>query len=195
MPTDASPRAAPLWRHFAAALYDGMLLVALWMTGVLAAGLMQDFLRIPGGAEWEHRLQIYLFSIGLLMFGWFWTHGGQTPGLKAWRLRLQRADGGPLRWPIAAIRYAAMLVCWTASLAPLLLFAARLRAAHPALEPAAWACLVVFIAATLVAQFDPLRRSPQDRIAGTRIVQAPAGSTSRRISTDPVQPPGGKQHE
>ena len=32
------------------------------------------------------------------VFCGFWTHGGQTLGLRAWHLRVVREDGAPLRW-------------------------------------------------------------------------------------------------
>ena len=47
-------------------------------------------------------------------FAYFWTHGGQTLGMSAWRLRLVRADGGQPRLADALIR----LVCAVVALAP-----------------------------------------------------------------------------
>ena len=31
-----------------------------------------------------------------MFFAWFWLHGGQTLGLRTWRMRLQRIDGSPV---------------------------------------------------------------------------------------------------
>ncbi|OGI41569.1 MAG: hypothetical protein A2150_00620 [Candidatus Muproteobacteria bacterium RBG_16_64_11] len=45
---------------------------------------------------------------GFLFYGWFWTRGGQTLGMRAWRLRLTRADGGPVTWRRAALRIGAL---------------------------------------------------------------------------------------
>lgn len=166
-----------MWRHLAAAAYDGLLLLALWLTASLVADFVQDLGGFASGPHWMQALRIYLFVLGLFMFGWFWTHGGQTPGLKAWRLRLQRADGASLRWPVAAVRYSVMLVCWGCSLAPLLLLT-PLRGQLPQLEPVAWSCLALFCTGLVVSAIDPQHRSPADHAAGTRIVASLASRSS-----------------
>lgn len=53
------------------------------------------------------------------------------------------------------------------ALAPALL-ATPLAHHYPALVPAAWSCLGLFAAACLATFIDPLHRSPQDFISGTR---------------------------
>jgi len=37
---------------------------------------------------------------------WFWTHGGQTVGMRAWRLRVQNTDGSAISLTQALIRLA-----------------------------------------------------------------------------------------
>jgi uncharacterized RDD family membrane protein YckC len=49
--------------------------------------------------------QIYLFLVCFFFYGGFWVHGGQTLGLRAWRLRLQRCDGGKIGWQQALLRF------------------------------------------------------------------------------------------
>ncbi len=93
---------APLWRRLAATVYDGLLLVALWMSAVLAEVLVTDALGISRSPEMT---RLILASLGFGFFGWFWTHGGQTLGGRAWRLQVQRQDGLPLRWPEAMLRF------------------------------------------------------------------------------------------
>jgi uncharacterized RDD family membrane protein YckC len=36
-----------------------------------------------------------LILMSLTFFCWFWTHGGQTLGMRAWKIRLEKADGTP----------------------------------------------------------------------------------------------------
>lgn len=158
---------APIWRRFAAAAYDTLLLLALWLTGTLVAVVVQDLLRLPADASWQHFMRVYYFLIGLLFFGWCWTHGGQTPGMRAWRLQLQREDGHAIRWPVAAVRYVATLLCWTAGLLPLLATVSALRAHFPLLLPAGWIGLALLAGGILWTRCDPRRRGPQDRITGT----------------------------
>lgn len=54
--------------------------------------------------------QLYLLGVIFLFFGWFWTHGGQTLGMRAWRLRAVRADGTPMDWAHAAKRFGFAIV-------------------------------------------------------------------------------------
>jgi len=35
----------------------------------------------------------FLIAAVCLFFVWFWTHGGQTLGMRAWRLKVQRMNG------------------------------------------------------------------------------------------------------
>jgi len=45
------------------------------------------------------------FLITVLYFPYFWSHGGQTPGMKLFRIRVVRdADGGPVGWGPALLR-------------------------------------------------------------------------------------------
>jgi len=46
----------------------------------------------------------YLIAVVCLFFTWFWTHGGQTLGMRAWRLKIQRMDGHSITTFQAMIR-------------------------------------------------------------------------------------------
>ncbi|HEX7381652.1 MAG TPA: RDD family protein [Nevskiaceae bacterium] len=175
---------AAISRRWAAAAYDALLLVAMWLVGALLASFFQEALHIADGGRWHHLLRAWFFLIGLLYFGLSWTHGGQTIGMKAWRLRVLRIDGRPLRWPIATARYTAMLVLWTLSLAPLLLFAPAVRSAHAWVEPTAWICLAALPLAVLWSRLDPMRLTPLDRVTGSRVIRLP-----RETTGTPPRPP------
>ena len=103
------PIPAPLWRRLAAALYDVLLLLGLWLGALLVmvipAGAAE--LRLPAALV---RAVLFLLSFGF--FGWFWTHGGQTLGMRAWRLQLRRLDGAPLSWPQSMLRFVAAIPSW-----------------------------------------------------------------------------------
>jgi uncharacterized RDD family membrane protein YckC len=162
---------APMWRRFAAAVYDALIFVAIWAIVVQAVTLLRLAL---GAALHPSLLQAAVFVAGLLFFGWFWTHTGQTTGMRAWRLQVRRLDAAGLRWPVAAARYAAMMVWAGTLLAPpaLLLLPARIAPA----DRGAWAILTaVFAVAGLVVQkLDSRHRAPHDWLAGTEVVQLPA---------------------
>ncbi len=100
------------FRRCAAILYD-MLVVC----GVLifAAALVV----IPLGAIFGIEIrtgnvlyQAYLTAVIFVFFAWFWVHGGQTPGMRAWRIRLIREDGADIRWRDALIRFLGAIAAW-----------------------------------------------------------------------------------
>jgi len=88
-----------LARRLAALLYDliilfGMLLLATTLVIIPASTLNGTEVRLDG---WLMILfRIYLVAIGYGFVGYFWVHGGQTLGMRAWRLRLVQDNGQPL---------------------------------------------------------------------------------------------------
>lgn len=110
-PADAP---APLWRRLAAIVYDSLPLVALWILAAavwialarwLAPGeraLIESYGRWAVG-HWPFRA--WLLVTAFAYFGWSWRHGGQTIGMRAWRIRVVAADGGRPRWPALLLRF------------------------------------------------------------------------------------------
>lgn len=104
--------AAGLLRRLAAAVYDGLLLLAIWMVTTAA------FLPFTGGEAVQsspvlrlvHRVALVAVTIGF--FGIFWTRRGQTLGMASWRLQLERCDGRALTWRDTAVRLGAALLSW-----------------------------------------------------------------------------------
>ncbi len=99
-----------LLRRFAAILYDTFLLVGvLFIAGLplplIAKNLQHSTLFTLG-------VRVYLLSVCFVFFGWFWTHGGQTLGMRAWNLRLSRDDGTPVTWTQALQRFFAAMLSW-----------------------------------------------------------------------------------
>jgi uncharacterized RDD family membrane protein YckC len=93
-----------LLRRLGAMFYDSLLLLALlmllsypyvWLTGGAKPGLLVKTL-----------YQLYLLAICFLYFAGSWVRAGQTLGLRTWRLKLVRDDGGPLTWSVAVKRFA-----------------------------------------------------------------------------------------
>lgn len=133
--------AAGLLRRLAALFYDLLLLTA---TLFIATALL---LTATGGeaiAAGNPLFRAFVFLLCYLYFAVFWLRGGQTLGMKTWRLRLVRADGLPLRVPDTMMRFAVGLL--SAALAGL---------------------------GFLWALVDRDRRTWHDRAAGTRLVRLP----------------------
>lgn len=98
-----------LIRRLAAIVYDSLLLF-----GVLILAAV-PLLAIPGGLRQAPTVRLaeqgYLLGVCFVYFGWFWTHGGQTLGMKSWRLRLVTASG-TVTWGQCARRFAAAALSW-----------------------------------------------------------------------------------
>jgi uncharacterized RDD family membrane protein YckC len=87
-------------------LYDGLLLTALLFVATAV-------ITLPLGSPTGFMLlafQFFIFEIiPLIFFTGFWVRGGQTLGMRAWRLKLVRLDGGDISWSDALKRHLAAL--------------------------------------------------------------------------------------
>ena len=106
MHTDIENAANPgLFRRLAAIFYDSWLIAGIWLLGVIVDTFVRDSRGLA--VEMSHLpLQVYLALAPFLFFGWFWTHGGQTLGMRAWRLKVLAEDGSPMTWSRSVIRVA-----------------------------------------------------------------------------------------
>ncbi len=104
-------RPAPLWRRLGAALYDALLLFGVLFVVALPFTVLAG---ITWGDPRYPLLQFVLYAVVYLYFGWFWTHGGQTLGMKTWRVRLVRRDGGRVDWLQVTVRLGVALLSWAA---------------------------------------------------------------------------------
>ena len=85
--SDPVSRPAPLRYRFAAMLYDALVVLAIWITTIVA------LVTLIGDAVVGAWVQSLLFVELYAFFAFFWCRRGQTVGMLAWRLRLQSADG------------------------------------------------------------------------------------------------------
>ncbi len=103
-----------LFRRLAAIFYDSVLVLALMAAAFtlvylpLAMGLgLEDLRQYP---LYQHLMSIWILVVGVGFHLWFWTHGGQTLGMRAWRLKIYSADGGPVTLKQALIRYLVAII-------------------------------------------------------------------------------------
>lgn len=132
---------ATLFRRLAALVYDAFLVTALAFAFTFTVVIPRGR-EIEPGTPW---FGLALVGIAVAFYAWFWTHGGQTLGMQAWRIRVTAADGGPVRWPQALLRFFA---AWLAAL--------------PAGLGYVWMLL------------DRDRRTWHDRLSGTRTIRVRA---------------------
>lgn len=150
MSTNTCP-AAPLWRRFAALVYDSLLLLALTFAYAALATFIDVQVDGPVVHEYQPMFEgpwLLLGWILLIMFfySWFWHKSGQTLGMRTWRIQLvSAAEGRPLPgWKQCIIRS----LGGAASLSLLGL--------------GYWYAL-----------FDPQRRCWHDRLSGTEVIVLP----------------------
>ncbi|ALN65154.1 RDD family protein [Lysobacter antibioticus] len=148
-PAPAKPAALVGWRLFAL-FYDFWPVTALWLVASAAFTIAYT---LSGHGQRENippfsALQWALWLVCWLIAGGYatlsWRRGGQTLGMRPWRLRVIGADGAAPEWRALAIRYAV----GTVSLA--------------ALGLGFW-----------WAWFDRDRLTWHDRASGTRILRVP----------------------
>jgi uncharacterized RDD family membrane protein YckC len=135
---------APLARRLAALLYDALLLAGVLFAFTLLLIFARGGRAIAAGTIWY---DASLVAVAFAFCGLSWTRGGQTVGMKAWRIRVVGIDAGPLDWPRAALRFFAS---WLSLLPGGLGY---------------WWALV-----------DRERCCWHDRLSGTRVLRAPAAA-------------------
>lgn len=135
-------------RRFGAIFYDALLIGAtVFIVGGIIATLVSRMMgleEIEPGSTASRLLFILWIFLAFLLFGWFWTHGGQTLGMRAWKIKVITFAGEPLTWQQAFFRYMAALFSW-----------------------------VAFGVGYLIALFDPEQLTWHDRFSKTRLVRVP----------------------
>jgi uncharacterized RDD family membrane protein YckC len=123
--------------------YDGLLLAALWFSiSALLLAASGGLLASPNRPLWLlYVLRVSLILVTVLFYTGFWTHGGQTLGMRAWRLKIINDRGGPVNWKQALWRFAAAI---------------------PSIGVFGLGCLWMLL--------DRERRTLHDRLSGTRFV-------------------------
>lgn len=100
--SEQQPKPAGLFRRLAALFYDSLLLLAVLFIATAVT------LPLSGGdaiAPGNPLLSSYLLMISFFFYGWFWRHGGQTLGMRAWRLQIRNLNAGPISWWQVLLRF------------------------------------------------------------------------------------------
>jgi uncharacterized RDD family membrane protein YckC len=98
---------APLTRRLAAFCYDLLLLAGVIFSFTLAVVAARAGKPVPPGSVW---FPLSLLAISAGFFSGFWAHGGQTVGMRTWRIRVVRDDGSALGWRTAIARFCGAFV-------------------------------------------------------------------------------------
>ncbi|MBK8510577.1 MAG: RDD family protein [Candidatus Competibacter sp.] len=161
----SAPALAQLPRRLAAIVYDSLLLAGvLFAATALALGLTvaaagSESVKLNHPMQGHPLFSSYLLLICFFFFGGFWVFGGQTLGMRAWRLRVQRRDGRGVGWWQALMRFLSAGI-WPV---PVAAYLDRVLGVGVGLSLAAgFACLVLVLALRL-----------PDRLSETELVVLP----------------------
>lgn len=108
-----------LIKRLAAIIYDLILLISLLLIigGIISTLAINYFNHgqaitdsHPAYTFYQIILLSSFFVTSFLFFGWFWTHGGQTLGMRTWRIQLITESGISINWKIALVRFLAGLI-------------------------------------------------------------------------------------
>lgn len=92
-------------RRLGALFYDLLLTIAV-LFAATAVALTATRNHLDPSALW---FRLYVLGAVFVFFGWFWTHGGQTTGMRAWGIRVESIDGAPVQWWQALIRFVVVI--------------------------------------------------------------------------------------
>lgn len=100
---------ASLLPRIAAMVYDSLLVISIAMVyGAVFLAIKHAVLQIEMQPGQRASIGNAGFMGMLLLiegfFWFFWCRGGQTLGMRTWRLQLRSADGGEVTWSQALIR-------------------------------------------------------------------------------------------
>lgn len=115
-PTYPSP-----FKRLLVSVYDGLLILAILF---IATALTLPFTGGKAVSGNNFLMPVYLLSVIYLFYGWFWTHGGQTLGMRAWKLQLVPVplEDNAVTWKQSLIRFLTALPAWSLFLLGFLLW-------------------------------------------------------------------------
>lgn len=91
-----------VFKRLLAMAYDSILVATVMFIGCGIILFFNKGQAISQGTIW---FQIYLIGIWMLFCTWFWVNGGQTIGLRAWKLKIVDYDNKTITWTQAVLRF------------------------------------------------------------------------------------------
>ena len=165
---------APLAKRLLATVYDALLLIAVWFLAMAVLLLLSGGHEFAAGSPW---LSLYLLGVSVAFFGGFWTHGGQTLGMRAWRLKLVQADGRPVTWPQAALRVLTATPAWLVVIIGITQAAGISLQSHSGLQQLEnWPRGSVLLAGLVWLVIDHWPGGWREKLTGTRVVRWQPGN-------------------
>jgi len=110
-----------LFKRLLSIIYDSFLLIAICFMTAVTISIFTTFIMNDGNAITEEHpfylmnqiiMLFTIFMTGFVFYVWFWSHGGQTLGMKTWMLRLVSEDGTEIDKKQASLRALVAVFSW-----------------------------------------------------------------------------------
>lgn len=109
-----------IFKRLLAALYDSFLILA---TVFIATALTLPFTKGNISPSNNIYMSVYLLTVIYIFCAWFWTHGGQTLGMRVWKQRLISTNGCAISWQQSFIRFITAIPAWLLFIVGIILWA------------------------------------------------------------------------
>lgn len=106
--TQTNTRPGPL-RLLMVIVYDLLLLASALLLATVIPVVLNRGEAIEAG---NPIFLLYLLMVSLFFYGWFWTHGGQTLGMRAWKVYLVGQSQIEVTWKQASVRFCVAILSW-----------------------------------------------------------------------------------
>lgn len=156
-------------RRLGALFYDAFLALAVLMVAGAVASAFMDLENAGSSPLYKS----YLFLVLFLFFGGFWMFGGQTLGMRAWRLRVLRIDGKP-----AGAWYVLLKFLYPSATVFLLLISFEPTLAQGIRNLSLLAGIILLAGNYMAMFFNNEGRSLQDVFSYTKVMYLPKDSSN-----------------
>ena len=94
----------PIWKHFAAFIYDILPLLGIFLLTSFVVVLIRNGVEVEPHTWW---FDLLIFAELAFYYIYSWKKGGQTLGMRAWRIKIVPNQPGQLTisWYRASIRF------------------------------------------------------------------------------------------
>ncbi|MBN4080519.1 RDD family protein [Beggiatoa alba] len=167
-PPTQLPMAGP-GKQLLALFYDVWLLAAVFM---LASALTLPITQGEPVRAGNPFMSTYIFFVWYGFYAWFWTHGGQTLGMRSWKIKLISEKGEAINLWHALLRFISGIPAWLfIGIGSYLSFTKQADLEHPLI--AALAKIppsIVLVVGCILLITGYMKNSWRNRFSSTRVI-------------------------
>lgn len=160
---------AGIGRQLVALFYDVWLLAAVFL---VASALTLPFTDGEPVKPGNPFMTSYVFFVWYGFYAWFWTHGGQTLGMRSWKIRLIAKDSRPLNLWHALLRFISGIPAWALiGIGSYLLLADNPDLQHPVINALSKLPPIIILAiGSLLLLSGYMKNSWREKVSSTSVI-------------------------